>query len=80
MQPGSQERERRAREDGTLPKGALHSNGERPECAGLVEGAKAILAEPGTVIVFDKDLVHAGGPNLSSAIRYALYARMRFEA
>ena len=33
----------------------------------------------GTAIVFDKDWVHAGGPNLSSVIRHALYARMRFE-
>ena len=34
----------------------------------------------GSVIVFDKDLWHAGGPNLSADIRYALYYRMRFEA
>jgi ectoine hydroxylase-related dioxygenase (phytanoyl-CoA dioxygenase family) len=39
-----------------------------------------ILCEAGSVIVFDKDLLHAGGPNLSADIRYALYARMRFEA
>ena len=36
-----------------------------------------ILAEPGTAIVFDKDLLHAGAPNLSPNIRYALYFRMR---
>ena len=40
--------------------------------------ARPILVEPGTCIVFDKDLLHRGGPNLSSAIRYALYARMRY--
>ena len=42
--------------------------------------ARPIICEPGSVIVFDKDLLHAGGPNLSAGIRYALYARMRFEA
>ena len=42
--------------------------------------AQPILCEAGSVIVFDKDLLHAGGPNLSSGIRYALYARMRFSS
>ena len=41
--------------------------------------AQPILCDAGSVIVFDKDLLHAGGPNLSADIRYALYARMRFE-
>ena len=36
-------------------------------------------AAAGSVVVFDKDLVHAGGPNLSPDIRYALYYRLRFE-
>ena len=29
------------------------------------------------VIVFHKDLMHAGGPNLSPHIRYACYYRLR---
>ena len=49
------------------------------EAAAPLARATPILCEAGSVIVFDKDLVHAGAPNLSSAIRYALYARMRFD-
>ena len=46
-----------------------------PDSAAVaIEALKA-----GTVIVFDKDLVHAGGPNLGADIRYALYYRLRIE-
>ena len=76
VQPGSQHDERRAREQGELPKGALHSS-TAATGAGSEARAVPILAEPGTAIVFDKDLLHAGAPNLSSNIRYALYFRMR---
>ena len=88
--PGSHRAERAARERGQLPKGALHSPEAmdeatpRPGAAAAAaahvpaRAARPILVEPGTCIVFDKDLLHSGGPNLSSAIRYALYARMRY--
>jgi hypothetical protein len=75
VQPGSQARERKAREAGQLARRALHSGDTYSH-----ETATPITAAaPGTVIIFDKDLVHAGGPNLSPAIRYALYFRLRFE-
>ena len=70
VKPGSQAEERKVRLRGALPPGQLHS-GASCEC-------EAILAEAGDVIVFDGDLVHAGGPNLASGIRYALYYRMRW--
>ena len=80
VQPGSQRAERRAREAGELGRGALHSGdavvGGGPEA---LARAVPILAEPGSVIIFDKDLLHAGAPNLSPDIRYALYYRMRLE-
>ena len=76
VQPGSQRDERRARVQGELPKGALHSS-TAATGAGSEARAVPILAEPGTAIVFDKDLLHAGAPNLSPNIRYALYFRMR---
>lgn len=41
--------------------------------------ALPIQAKAGGLILFDRDLVHAGGPNISPAIRYALYYRLRFE-
>ena len=67
----------------TLLSAVLLSRCRRPTTARGGEGglgvAVPILAEPGTCIVFDKDLLHAGAPNLSPAIRYALYARMRWE-
>ena len=76
MRPGSHVAEREARERGALRPGALRSDGAE----GGVGGAVPILASAGDAIVFDKDLLHAGGPNLSlsGAIRYALYCRMRF--
>ena len=78
VQPGSHVRERAAREARTLDEGALHS---RPTPPYTHAGAHAIRIQwPGSVILFDKDLVHAGGPNLSADIRYALYYRLRFEA
>ena len=74
VQPGSQHAEREAREAGRLQPASL--------CAGTYGHvtAQPILArEPGTVVCFSKDLVHAGGPNCSPAIRYALYYRLRLE-
>mmetsp|Transcript_2343 Transcript_2343/g.6173 ORF Transcript_2343/g.6173 Transcript_2343/m.6173 type:complete len:485 (-) Transcript_2343:182-1636(-) len=87
VQPGSHITERAAREAGGL-NGALLSGAaaaaapaaDRMAGEGGGESAVPILAEPGSVIVFDKDLLHAGGPNLSAGIRYALYYRLRFEA
>lgn len=55
------------------------SPGSPPPEPGVNSLALPILCSAGSVIVFDKDLLHAGGPNLSPSIRYALYARMRFE-
>ena len=60
----------------------------RVEAVGAVGGTSARRARgphsrapsAGSVVVFDKDLWHAGGGNLSSSIRYALYYRLRFEA
>ena len=40
------------------------------------DGATAVLAAAGDAIVFHRDLTHAGGPNLSSDIRYACYYRL----
>ena len=40
------------------------------------DGATAVLAAAGDAIVFHQDLLHAGGPNLSSDIRYACYYRL----
>ena len=84
VRPGSHLAERHARLEG-LPKGALHS-AEADLTTGVAahsnsdgKGAVPILCPAGSVIVFDKDLLHAGGPNLSPGIRYALYARLRFE-
>ena len=75
VQPGSHTRERDAREAGLLPRPALHSgHAYSHETATPITAATA-----GSVVVFDKDLVHAGGPNLSPDIRYALYYRLRFE-
>lgn len=79
VQPGSHTRERIAREAGTLADGALCTDEAARVRALDAASSVPILARAGTAIVFDKDLVHAGGPNLSSAIRHALYARMRFE-
>lgn len=39
-----------------------------------------LSTEPGSVIVFHKALLHAGGPNLSPNLRYACYYRLRVEA
>ena len=78
VQPGTQQSERRAREGAQLARGALHRDGAVTG-AGSEERAVPILAEPGSAIVFDKDLLHAGAPNLSSSIRYALYYRVRLE-
>ena len=78
VQPGSHVRECAARVERKLAEGALHS---RPNPPYTHAGAHAIRTrQPGSVILFDKDLVHAGGPNLSADIRYALYYRLRFEA
>lgn len=72
VQPGSHVQERADRESADGKNAGLRQY--------TAEEAHAILApDPGTVIVFDKDLVHAGGPNLSPNIRYALYYRVRFE-
>lgn len=74
VQPGSHVAERQAREalGGRLPPGKLHTS----KALGA-DSAVPILGPAGTVVLFDKDLVHAGGPNLSSGIRYALYYRLR---
>ena len=71
---GSHHTEKDAREESQL-NGGLHSG--RTDA---VPGTAIIIESPGTVVLFDKDLVHAGGPNLSPDIRYALYCRMRFSA
>ena len=78
VQPGSHIAEKHARESGALPPRALCTDGAMATDP-LSAAARPILARAGTAIVFDGDLVHAGGPNLSSGIRHALYARMRFE-
>lgn len=78
VQPGSHVPERRARESAALPPRALCTEGAMATDP-LSAAARPILARAGTAIVFDGDLVHAGGPNLSCGIRHALYARMRFE-
>jgi len=75
VHPGSHLRERAAREGGLLAGRALHSSHAYSHATATPISAAA----PGSVIVFDKDLVHAGGPNLSPGIRYALYFRLRFE-
>ena len=93
VRPRSHLKERSAREEGRLGT-ALHSaeadtstafSAEAEQPAACTEAAvsplaRPILCEAGSVIVFDKDLLHAGGPNLAPGIRYALYGRMRFEA
>ena len=78
VQPGSHAEERAARQAGEVARGALHSSKTITGSEALPH-ATPILAEPGTAIVFDKDLLHAGGPNLSSGVRYALYYRLRLE-
>jgi ectoine hydroxylase-related dioxygenase (phytanoyl-CoA dioxygenase family) len=86
--PGSHIPERAARLSNSPPPGALHSNawrrgGLRDPAFGLpTPDAAAVPIEThiaGAAIVFDKDLVHAGGPNLSGHIRYALYFRLRWQ-
>ena len=91
VRPGSHVRERAARVEGRLDS-RLHCAeadtstqfSTADDCVVTSDGASSlarpILCEAGSVIVFDKDLLHAGGPNLAPGIRYALYARMRFEA
>lgn len=95
VRPGSHASERRARAEGQLrgqlhSEGAeLSTAFANPTSQQQMDGsesngeafslAQPILCEAGSVIVFDKDLLHAGGPNLAAGIRYALYARMRFE-
>ena len=75
VQPGSHARERAAREQQPAGVRRLHSgHAYTHETATPITAAAA-----GSVVVFDKDLVHAGGPNLSPDIRYALYYRLRFE-
>ena len=75
VQPGSHTRERKAREQQPAGLRRLHSgHAYTHETATPITAAAA-----GSVVVFDKDLVHAGGPNLSPDIRYALYYRLRFE-
>lgn len=60
--------------------GSHRGPGETRSAAGGVRSPpRAVLAQPGDAIVFDRELVHAGGPNLGSAIRYALYFRLRLE-
>lgn len=88
VRPGSHVSERQARQEGRLARGMLHSEEAdvgtafttgAEQANSMAPRAQPILCKPGSVIVFDRDLLHAGGPNLSSDIRYALYARMRFE-
>lgn len=78
VQPGTHTAERAARESlgGRLPPGKLFTAAEDVKAAGR---GTPILGPAGTVVLFDKDLVHAGGPNLSPGIRYALYYRLRLE-
>ena len=77
VQPGSHTAERNARHAGTL--GAARHSFAAAVGAAALHHAAPILAEPGTAIVFDMDLLHAGGPNLSPGIRYALYYRLRVQ-
>lgn len=76
--PASHTHERAVRLAGQLADGALRSEGVSCGAESL-SSSEAILCRPGSVIVFDKDLLHAGAPNLSPHIRFALYARMRWE-
>ena len=75
VQPGSHLREREAREQQPGLRRLHSGHAYSHETATPITAAAA-----GSVVVFDKDLVHAGGPNLSPDIRYALYYRLRFEA
>eukprot|EP00965_Chrysotila_dentata_P221951 6192686-Pleurochrysis_carterae.AAC.4 len=52
---------------------------EHPSAPGASGTIPILIDTPGTAIVFHKDLLHAGGPNLGPAIRYALYFRLRLE-
>lgn len=70
--PGSQVAERDARESGALDPRDVR-------CGAGVPSSRPIVVPAGTAIVFDKDLLHAGGPNLGAGIRYALYYRLRLE-
>lgn len=69
VQPGSHLEERRAREQGAVTGGHLHSPEATVSGEAALSRATPITAQPGTAIVFDKDLLHAGAPNLSPAIR-----------
>ena len=79
--PGSHVEARAQREAGRLARGNApgRSTSLEDSAPPPLEAARPILAEPGTAIVFDKDLLHTGGPCLAPGIRYALYYRMRLE-
>lgn len=75
VQPGSHLLERPTRE-------ASDQTAAAPRCTAFCHGlehALPITASAGDAIVFDRDLVHMGGPNLSCAIRYACYYRLRWD-
>lgn len=80
----SQPRSATAGNDLHAPPNDLYlDHGRRGPIAGPPSPAAAAVpiqtCTPGAAIVFDKDLVHAGGPNLTGQIRYALYFRLRWQ-
>ena len=86
VHPGSHIRERHARE-ASLGLNRERENLYRRRADGAAlssdesydwRDAVPIQSERGGLILFDRDLVHAGGPNMSPNIRYALYFRLRF--
>ena len=86
MHPGSHIRERHARE-ASLGLNRTRENLYRRRADGAAlssdesydwRDAVPIQSERGGLILFDRDLVHAGGPNMSPNIRYALYFRLLF--
>lgn len=65
-----------------------HRTGHAPECAGAPCSCGCVNASPrqpiltegvGGVVVFHRRLVHAGGPCMTSSIRYALYYRLKID-
>jgi hypothetical protein len=57
-----------------------HSGGNsRSGVSDVLVDTPILAPAAGTVIVFDKFLEHAGGPNIAETIRYACYYRLRFE-
>ena len=47
-------------------------------CGGRLKPTPLLAPVPGTAVIFDARLWHGGGPNLSAALRSAVYFRVRF--